>query len=593
MSIRSGARRGLVVLLALAAGFLQSVAWANAADDRFRAQFGDRFLDRYWSLNPDYAIVSGYYRYADRLTVLDASFRRDYLRFLDAQIAALAALPVAQMSEGPRTDQAVLLNSLRSERWALAEAREWVWDPSSYNVADGFALLLNTPYAPEVERLRTVSARLARVPAYYAAAKANIERPTRPYTQLAIQQNEGALGVFGEDLERQVAGSTLRAEERALFLRRLAAARAAIGDYVHWLKALTERLDREQGWRDFRLGPALYEQGFAYQVQTGGTARQLYERALQEKDRLHARMATITDQLWPKYFGSQPPPADRVERIGALIAKLSEKHVKREDFVAATQAMIPQLEAWVRDHDLLSQDPTRPLVVRVTPPYKRGYAMASIDAPGPYDPTANTYYNVTPLDDYTPEQAESFLREYNHWLFQILNIHEAVPGHYLQLIHANKSPSRIKTLFGNSAMIEGWAVYSERMMLESGWGGHEPEMELMHAKWLLRVTCNTILDYSVHALQMTEAEGLQLLMREAFQSETEARGKWRRVSVSSVQLTYYFAGFSAIYDYRERLKAELGERFDLKRFHEKFLSYGNASVAMIESLMKAEDVARR
>jgi uncharacterized protein (DUF885 family) len=188
--------------------------------------------------------------------------------------------------------------------------------------------------------------------------------------------------------------------------------------------------------------------------------------------------------LWPAVIGGEAPPADRFALIGRVIAKLSERHVARERFVDEIRAQIPQLEAWIREHDLLSQDASKPLVVRETPEYERGVAGASIEAPGAYRPGDRTYYNVTPLDDLTPEQAESSLREYNHWILQILNIHEAIPGHYTQLVHANRVPSKVKALFGNGAMIEGWAVYGERMMIESGYGA-SPEMTLMWGKWHL------------------------------------------------------------------------------------------------------------
>jgi uncharacterized protein (DUF885 family) len=225
--------------------------------------------------------------------------------------------------------------------------------------------------------------------------------------------------------------------------------------------------------------------------------------------------------------------------------------------------------------------------VRETPEYKRGIAGASIDAPGPYDPSAPTYYNVTPLDDLTPERAESFLREYNRWMLPVLNIHEAVPGHYVQLIYANKSPSLIKNIFGNGAMVEGWAVYAERMMLESGFGENRAENWLIYSKWNLRSVCNVVLDYGVHVLDWSEQDVKNLLTREAFQTEQEAADKWRRVQLTSVQLTSYYSGYSAIYALRERLKRAQPDRFDLKGFHAQFLSYGNAPVKLIAELMEA------
>ncbi len=173
-------------------------------------------------------------------------------------------------------------------------------------------------------------------------------------------------------------------------------------------------------------------------------------------------------------------------------------------------------------------------------------------------------------------------------MLPVLNIHEAIPGHYVQLVYANRSPSLIKSIFGNGAMIEGWAVYSERMMLESGYGEHKPEAWLVYSKWNLRSVCNTILDYGVHVLGMTEAEAIDLLTRQAFQTEAEAADKWRRVKLTSVQLTSYFAGYAAILDLREQLKRERAGAFDLKGFHEQFLSYGSAPVRVIRELMLAD-----
>ena len=567
--------------------FFASPLWAASAEDRrFEQAFGEAFLDSWWARSPDAGVAVGYYKYADRLPIPDKPTVAAFWHYLNAQQARLETIDSSKLSPALRADWALLKNQFEASRWYYTEFGLLEWDPSSYNVAETFAVILNTDYAPLETRLRTILKRLERVPAFYAAGKANIKNPVREFTQLAIEQNQGGLDVFGEDMERAFASSKLTPKERALFFTRVAAARAAITDFIAFLKDV----DAKQGdhTRSFRIGSAHYAKKFAYDIQSSLSAEQLYQRALVEKEKLHAQMASIAEQLWPKYMGDTPAPADRLAKIGALIKKISEKHIAREQFVDEVKRQIPLIEAWVRDKDLLSQDPTRPLEVRETPAHQRGFSIASLQAPGPYDPTAKTYYNVSPLDAYTPDQAESFLREYNDYILQILNIHEAVPGHYLQLLYANKSPSRIKALFGNGAMIEGWAVYSERMMLESGYA-ESPEMWLMYAKWNLRVVCNTILDYRLHNLNMSEAEVMQLLTLEAFQSETEAKGKWRRARLSSVQLTSYFAGYAEIYDFREQLKREQGEAFNLKRFHEQFLSYGSAPVGVIKRLMTQKD----
>ena len=201
----------------------------------------------------------------------------------------------------------------------------------------------------------------------------------------------------------------------------------------------------------------------------------------------------------------------------------------------------------------------------------------------------NTYYNVGSFSGWDSARIESYLREYNTYILQILNIHEAIPGHYAQLVYSNKSPSIIKAIFENGAMIEGWAVYTELMMLENGYGksngNSEDEMMLMYYKWNLRSTCNTILDYDVHVKNLYKQNAINFLINEAFQQKAEAEGKWKRVSVSQVQLTSYFTGFTEIYDLRETLKKKMGSSFNLKAFHEKFLSYGSAPVKYIKGLM--------
>jgi uncharacterized protein (DUF885 family) len=555
------------------------------------AEFGDAFLDAYWRLHTEAAIAAGYYAVGSELVVPDAAARARKLRFLQDARARLAAIPAAQLDGAGRTDRAVLDNQLASEIWALTEKRDWEWDPSLYNVADAFALLLDTPYAPLEQRLRTVLARLEKVPAYYAAALANLRNPTREHTRMAIEQNTGALDVLGPALEEKVRQAALAPGERVLFARRIGAARSAIQAYVD---ALTAREAQGSATaRSFRLGRELYEQQFAFDIASGGTAEALYQRALQEKESLLGKMDVLADELWPKAFPDAPRPANRLEKIGTLIAKLSEQHVSPEEFFATIERTIPAFERWISDHQLLTLDPTRPLQVRITPAYKRGIAAASIDAPGPYDATAATFFNVDPIAERGPQRTESFLREYNRWVLPVLIMHEALPGHYVQLLYANKSPSRIKSLFGNGAMVEGWAVYGERMMMESGYGDDTAEQWLMYDKFNLRSVCNTILDYGVHVLDMSEADAHHLLVDEAFQTEEQAREKWHRVTVTSVQLTSYFAGYSAIYDLRERLKRQYGSGFSLKRFHERFLAYGSAPVTVIEAMLADEGLQDR
>ena len=549
--------------------------------------FKQNFLEEFWLLNPGYAVYVGYYKHDDRLVIPDKNRLTQEIAFTRKVLEKLNSFDVEQLTASNATDLALIKNQIESSQWYLEEFKSDEWDPSNYSVAGTFGVILNTDYKPLEERLRSILKRLEYVPAYYQAAISNIATPTLEHTELAIQQNKGALELFQKSIPESVQKSSLPEVEKQAFAEKLDAAVTAIGDYVDWLRAKKEKIADGHA-RDFRIGEKLYEQKFKYDIVSDYSAKELYQKALQAKQKLHQEMIAITQKLWPKYFPETQMPDEPLVAVKQLIDHLSVKHVKRDEFVDEVKRQMPIIEKFILEKDLLDMDPTRPLVIRETPEYQRGIAGASVNAPGPYDATANTYYNVTPLDHYTDEQAVSYLREYNHWILQILNIHEAMPGHYTQLVHANKSPSLIKSIFGNGAMIEGWAVYSERMMLEAGYADNEPEMWLMYSKWNLRVVMNTILDYSVQVLGMTKEDAMNLLINEAFQEKTEAEGKWRRATLTQVQLTSYYNGYAEIYAFREELKNKLGDKFNLKEFHNKFLSYGSAPVPVIRSLMLQE-----
>jgi uncharacterized protein (DUF885 family) len=554
---------------------------ASAEDQRFTRFVGET-LDAYWKLSPEYAFTLGYYRYAATLPAPDAAWRRSLAAFLQRSLQTLATFSPARLTTSSRVDLELLRAQLESDRWSLQTFRDWAWEPAQYNVGDGFARLLDVEYAPLPQRLRDVSARLALVPAYYAAAQASLETPTLEHTRLAIEQNRGALSVFGDELLARVDGGPLEAEEKATFRVRVAEARRAIEGHLAYLQALEARLAKG-GARSFRIGKALHDQKFAIQGQSILSAEQLYRRALAEKASLQDQMELLARVLWPKYLAGQPIPQDRLQLIGAVIEALGRHHVAPDQLLPTARSHVSALEAFVRERDLVDQDASKPLVVRETPAYLRGVAGASLDSPGPYDPGGRSYFNVTSPE---PGEAESFLREYNDWMLQILDIHEAVPGHYLQAIHSNRNPSVVKTAFGSGAMTEGWAVYAQRMMLEAGWGENAPELWLMELKMELRVAVNTILDREVHAGTLDRAGALDLLRREAFQSEAEAAEKWKRVTLTQTQLMTYFDGFTQLLALRAEERARLGPAFRLRAFHDRFLSYGSAPVRVIRALLR-------
>ncbi|WP_460612130.1 DUF885 domain-containing protein [Hymenobacter seoulensis] len=552
----------------------------DADFDRYK----QRFIDSLWYYNPEWASSAGYHRYDSLLVIPTAGRRQTEAAALARRRQEMEIFQVEKLSTNNQTDFRLLENYLQSARFYADTLRDWQWNPAGYNLGSSVAEILNGRYHPLERRLLAISNKISRSADYYEAAKQNIRTPTREHTNLAIRQTKGGLEVFGKALQDSVAKSGLTAVEKKDLTDRIATTRMVMDGYLRFLQ---QEVLPAGKFRSFRIDKPLFDRKFALDIQSSYSADEVYRKAQQHRQELLHDMGKRAARLWPKYFPGQPAPTDSLALIKQVIGKLSEQHATPAGFVQAVQDQMPTLVKWVDDHKLLTQDPTKPLVVRETPLYMRGSgAGASISAPGPYDKAANTYYNIEPLTGWPAAQAQSYLREYNQYTLQILNIHEAIPGHYTQLVYANRSPSLVKSIFGNGAMIEGWAVYTERMMLESGYGGNTDEMWLMWDKWNMRVTLNAILDHEVHVNNISEQAAVAMLQRDGFQEEAEARNKWLRATLSQVQLSSYFTGSSEIYDLREELKKKQGAEFDLKRFHEQFLSYGSAPVKYIRQMMQ-------
>lgn len=575
----------LTLALLIIAGYGCNSKKAEKAGDQNQQfdQFKNAFVERMWEVYPSWASSQGYHKYDSVLVIPDGESDSKQLAFANANLDSLKLFDLKNLSDNNKTDLYMIENQLKSIIWSINEMKSGEWNPSNYNVSGEFAEMINNNYDSLDVRLHNLGIKLKNVPAYYEAAKKNLKNPTLEHTQLAIDQNTGGISVFESDLVTALKDSKLSDAEKTEITNQAKLAVGAIKSYIDFLKTM-----KNDNPRSFRLGEELYKKKFEFDIQSGYTADEVLAKAIAHKTELHQKMAEISIKLWPKYFAGKEMPKDSLQLIRQMIDKLSLNHVQPDSFQSAIEKQIPVLVNFIKEKDLIYIDPSKPLVVRKEPDYMAGVAGASISAPGPYDKSGNTYYNVGSLSGWDKERAESYLREYNHYILQILNIHEAIPGHYTQLVYANQSPSLIKSLLGASSMVEGWAVYTERMMLEEGYGNNEPEMWLMYYKWNLRSTCNFILDNSVHTKNMSKEEAMNLLMNEAFQQKTEAENKWRRVSLTQVQLCCYFTGYTEIYDFREEMKKKMGDKFNLKQWHEKFLSYGSAPVKYIRELMLEE-----
>jgi predicted DNA-binding protein len=556
---------------------------SESYDEKFD-KFSSEFIEEFWLHNPEYASSVGFHKYDSLLTIVSKDWIKNEISFYENQKNLTKDFYGKNLSQSNSADLEIIKNQIDLQLFYLNEYKSYSWNPSGYNLSGTIAEMLAGKFAPLEKRLVSINQKISKAKEYYSSAKSLIENPTKEHTELAIQQCEGSLSTFDADLTDSIKKSSLTEDQKKVFLDNVSIASAEQKNYIQFLKGIDLK-----NAKSFRLDKNLYLKKFDLEMQSGYDAKTIYEKALARKQELHKEMFLLSDKLWSKYLKSKPKPKDSLLLVRNVIEELSKVHCKTEEFQVTIEKQIPELEKFITAKNLIDLDSTKPLVVRKEPEYMKGVAGASISSPGPYDKNGNTYYNVGSLASYTKEAAESYLREYNDYTLQILNIHEAIPGHYTQLVYANQSPSLIKAIFGNNPMIEGWAVYGERMMLENGYpnlnGPSTDEMWLMYYKWHLRSVCNTILDYSIHINNITKEQGLDLLQRQAFQQNAEAENKWRRATLTSVQLCSYFTGYAEIFELREECKKRDGEKFDLKKWHNQFLSYGSAPVKIIRKFM--------
>ena len=556
---------------------------ASSADNSF-ADFENRFMDVYWKQNPSGAIFAGYGKYYDELKIPDSTAFASDIAFAKKYLDTLHSFDYNNLSSADKIDYNILENQLRSSIWYIDTLKLQEWDPTNYNLGAECYELLNKKDLALNEKLQLLSKHLQHTDNYFSAALKTIRQPTREHTQLATQQNEGSLEVFGASIADSIKASTLSAAQKDTLQQHIQQTVAAIKNFVVQLEKILA--DKNYTFRNFRIGETLFNQKFKYDIVTDYNAKEIFDKAVAAKNYYHDEIYKITKTLWPKYFGNQQSPSDSLVMIKMMIDKISLNHASPESVFDTISQQVHDLEKFIMQKNLFNYDTTSPLIVRKMPAYMSGATLASASGVGgPYDKQTLAYYNVADLSAMPREKAESQLREHNHYTLQILSIHEAMPGHCLQGVYSNKASSIIKAVFGNGAMVEGWAVYCEKMMLNNGWANNAPEMWLMFYKWSLRECCNVIVDYGIHCLNYSKDDIVKLLKNEAFQEDAQIEEKYHRATISQVQLCSYFTGSTEINALRDEVKKMQGNNFNLKDFHEKFLSYGSAPVKYIRELM--------
>jgi uncharacterized protein (DUF885 family) len=563
-----------------------AAAGQGSTDDQALTAFSAKFLAAWLERDPVQATASGEHRHDGRYADVSVEGEAETHRFVEGALKELLAIPVGRLSLQSRVDHAILENQLRSWLFDLDELHERAWNPMAYTsmIGEGIDPLITRSFAPVEARMKSLRGRLDGIPAIVAVAKKRLTGSPEIHTKTAIQQNAGLIDLCEKGLAEHIAKVPAQKADLEASAKRAA---AALKDFQTFLEK--DLLPRSKG--DFRLGRARFEKKLRFTLDDptmviDGLVTAARARLAKTQD----DMLATSKELWPTVMkGAALPPDGTPEQKKALIRKvldaLAEDHSTNATIVGDAKQILTEATAFVKSHDLV-RVPDEPCGVVEMPEYRRGVAVAYCDASGPLEARPETVFAISPTPaDWPKKRADSFYREYNKSMLAELTVHEAMPGHFLQLMHNNQFPSQLRAVLSSGAFVEGWAVYAEWVMAHAGFGG--AKVRLMEQKMMLRLCVNAILDNEVHAGTLDEKGALALMMNEAFQEEGEAVGKWKRTQLTSAQLTTYFYGFTEMMSLREELQKAPG--FTERAYHDKLLSFGSPSMRHIRVIMTSAE----
>jgi uncharacterized protein (DUF885 family) len=550
---------------------------ASETFDRLAAAVLDELLERH----PDLATTLGDHRFDDRLPDLSRTATEDEARWIDRRLAdldALDALDAEPLGVNDRVDAAILRNQLETSRFSLTEVRDHEWDPLVANPGTAIYTLLVRDFAPLGDRLRSAAARLRAVPASLETARETLHDMPRVHLETAVGQFVGTRTLLATELEGALGQEpALRGEVDPA----RDAAVQSLDVHIAWLRA--QLADDTQADGDPRLGAERFSRKLSLTLDTASAADEVLGRAEADLVQVEEAIAETAARL--------DPTGDRDGQVRRVLDRLaSEGHVDNATIVDLCRDAMAECTDFVRAQRLVSV-PDVPVEIIVMPEIHRGLSVAYCDPPGPLESTPlPTYFAVSPTpEDWSQERVASFFREYNAHMLQELAVHEAMPGHVLQLAHSARFTSSLplrKALWSNP-FVEGWAVYAEELMVDSGYRsdvGLADAFRMQQLKMALRMTINAILDARVHAHGMTEAEAMTLMTARGHQEEGEAAGKWRRALLSSAQLSTYYVGYVEVAGIaRDLAAAAPGE--SMQQRHDRMLAHGSPPPRHLRTLL--------
>jgi uncharacterized protein (DUF885 family) len=580
--------RIVAVFLTVCVSWLPSTAASAQSDDAKLQTIFQAYLDRHFRQQPLEATRLGDHRFDAQLENLNPESRRQWEELARQTLADLPKqVDYDKLSRPAQIDYEMLEHGLKENLWLMKNLHPFEQDPRIYigYINESIYLLLTQSSLPKETNVANCIARMAFIPRVIKAAKQNLKDAFRTHTETAIRQNRGAIAFYEKEIF-DFAGDTKQIDALRAAARPVA---EALKEYQHFLE--TEVLPHANG--EWRLGKRKFAQKFELELDAGISADEAFEQAKIELARVEGEMYVIARQAWSHYSpGAVLPPDDpegRNRTVRQVLEAISKEHCRPEELTAEMKKRVASLKQFIsQNHILKLPEPDHCQVIEM-PEFKRGNSTAYMEAPAPLDTNGVGQLAVSPPpSDWDEKRKNSFLEEYNDHMLDVLAIHEGYPGHSVQLEYMNQNPLLIRKVLQSGVYIEGWAVYTEQMMLDQGYGGGDLALRLSQLKFYLRAVANTILDHNMHCEKLTDDEAMDFLVGHCFQSEGEARLKVIRSKQSACQLSTYFVGRMAHYHLRQAIERELGGKFTLEKYHQAVLAPGAVPVKYLPELVRAK-----
>ena len=552
---------------------------------------GSAYIDIITERNPVSGTQLGDHAHDSDLPDVSAEGRRRTLQMLQGIQIALKTIDQSQLTPDNRVDYAMLTNALEYQIWSSEELQEWAWNPQYYNDIASYSLygLVARDFAPWPQRFASIVERMEKLPAFLEQARAQIDvaRVPKVHAETVAKQNAGIMAIIEAALLPEIEA---QGSDRGRFDVAYAKLKEAIAVHQTWLDDVV--VPGAQG--EFRLGAENYAKKMQFALETDMSVAELKAKAEAAFDQTRAQMLAVSEKIGTcGQIQGRSVEARNQAVIECGLEASYENRASRDGLEDAARETLAQAEAFTKERNIVRMADNETQIITM-PKFWQGNAVAYLDSPAPLEKHLPAYYAVSPVpEDWTEEQATSFLKEYNISMLHLLSIHEGTPGHALQLDHSNKNDSVLRAVLQSGPFIEGWAVYSERVMAEEGYlGGMETEQGrfflLNGLKFRLRAIINTLLDIGIHTDGMTRDQAMELMMEGGFQQEREAAGKWVRANLSSVQLLSYYTGYEEHLALRRDAEERWGDGFALRKYHDEVLSHGSPPAKYVRQLMFGE-----